>query len=155
LAKNKSLLDNVALAFADDPAEYGKVYKQFISKNRDADGNILDDKKEQDMVIALRKAYETMDHIEYCELTERIINIENFGVSEELQAFIDLTKRFVVAVEKEPKKLLEFLPYWESRANISIKDLSFQNHLKSDLVNQVYNYLGKVESDGTINSRSK
>lgn len=142
MAKNKSVLNNVALAYAEDPAEYGKVFKQFIKKNRDEEGNILDDEKEQDMVVALRNSYDKMDNIEYCEITERIIQIEQFGISEHLQEFIDFTKRFLVAAEKEPKRIMEFLSFWEPKAAISTHDLSFENHLRVELIDQIYNYIG-------------
>lgn len=141
-----SVLENTADLLTEDFEYYGNIFKHYISENRDASGNIISDEEEEKLVAALRKKLYGMDKMELVEVIERLAMYEQFGGSEELMKFIDLSRRFVIAIEKDKYKLYNFLPYWEKDINLDVKSSSFENMERVMICDAVYRYLKKVLS---------
>lgn len=142
----KSVLKFSAEGYVQNPELYGQIYKQFIQTNLDDKGNVIDDTEQSNIVEALRNALTEMDRKNLAVVIEQCVTYENFGGSKKLLNFIDITKRFVIAVEHNPKVVYDYLLYWERANPMTDHKNSIENLTVANLSNSVYNYL-----EGVIN----
>lgn len=140
----KSVLEFTADGFIENPELYGQIYKRFITTNLDKDGNVIDDAEQKNIVSVLRDRLEKMNRLGFAVLIEKLVEYENFGVNEKLMNFIDMTKRFVIAVEIEPNKLSEYYPHWDKACDIDIYKGGLTNLIMAMIVEYVEYYLDEL-----------
>ena len=143
-----TVLEFTAKGFAKNPEVYGAIFKEFINGNTDEQGNYIDDIEKENQMIALRNAFESMGRLELPIIIEKLVTYQNFGGSKELMKFLDVTKRFIIAVEKEPSKLYEYYPHWEKHCEIKVSKNGSEQVTKTSIIEYVEDYIEGVIANG-------
>ena len=139
--QESTILEVTAKGYVMNPELYGAMYKSFIDKNRDEEGNILDDTEEQKLCEALRSQLIEMNKQDLAQCLEQLVTYGNFGGSDGFMKYIDIAKRFVVAVEKEHEKVHDFYPYYERALRDNKGLTSIDAWSKALISNTIENYI--------------
>jgi hypothetical protein len=125
----KELLENVV----SSPEEYSDLFAIAI---READPTLL--------LSTLNEMYNDIGKHDALDMIESLVFYEQLASDQVLKDYFIMTKKFVIALEKEPTKKNQYLPHWlKKTAAINLTDLKTINRLSfTNIYIQMQDYLG-------------
>ena len=121
-------------------SEWTYPYSSFSGKNFDCTFN-----PRTTPPAAAFASFVNIEENSYDGLIEALVTYENFGGSESLMKFIDITKRFVVATEKQPDRLIEFYSHWEKHCLLDKPHNNLEGLERAVIVQRVHDWLGGLK----------
>ena len=120
--------------------EYAKLYKEFV----------VDDigKEKEYILMGLRTQLIAEGEEKLLQVVERCIDYENYGGSEELVQFIQLTKKLVISVHNNAKTVYKYTKQWEDKNPMdkyrTDPSKCIDNLTAAELTKVTYEYLASV-----------